>query len=238
MWTKRSFTTILSVSFKRITGTADDGSVPDNKKNPSTPLVVSLYVNHKLINAMVDTGSANSIIHINTLRKLIHRPRIIYQKNVHRIANNGELRTIGLVKLKINIKHIPTFILAEVAVDLYAGLLLGNDWIRQNGIDIITTKQCIRKRQQSHTAIVPFSTYDQENYSILPIYPVHILPEQEVKIPVRVQIKNADTVIFTPSEDFMEKRRILIQHALLKIENDVTWITLRSSNTTTSINCT
>ncbi|CAF4280477.1 unnamed protein product, partial [Rotaria sordida] len=94
-------------------GTVDDGAVPNNKKNPSTPLIVSLHVNHKLINAMVDTGSANSIIHIKTLRKLIHQPHIIYQKNVHRTANNSELNTIGLVKLKIYIKNIPTFVLAE-----------------------------------------------------------------------------------------------------------------------------
>jgi len=230
MWTNRSLTTILPVSFKRITGTAYDGPAPDNNKNPSIPLIVSLQVNHKFINAMVDTGSANSIIHINTLYKLIHRPYIKYQKNIYRTANNSELRTIGLVKLKINIKNIPTFILAEVAIDLCTSLVLGNDWIRQNGIDIITTKQCIRKRRGLYVVTVPFSTYDQETYTVSSIHHIHILPEQEMMIPVRVRIKNADTVVFTPSENIIAKKGILIPHALLKIEGGLTWITIMNAN--------
>ncbi|CAF3952238.1 unnamed protein product [Rotaria sp. Silwood1] len=232
MWTSRTYTTILSTSFKRITGTASDGTVPSNNKNPSTPLIVSLHVNHKLVNAMVDTGSANSIIHINTLRELTHRPHVIHQKKIYRTANNSELRTIGLVKLKINLKHIPTFVLAEVALDLCTGLVLGNDWIRQNGIDIITTEQNIRKRQGSHIVTVPFSTYDQEMYSVFPIQRINILPEQQMIIPVRVKIKNADTVIFTPSENIIRKKRILIPNALLKIEDGTTWITIINANET------
>ncbi|CAF1523912.1 unnamed protein product, partial [Rotaria sordida] len=211
-------------------GTVDDGAVPNNKKNPSTPLIVSLHVNHKLINAMVDTGSANSIIHIKTLRKLIHQPHIIYQKNVHRTANNSELNTIGLVKLKIYIKNIPTFVLAEVAVHLCTGLILGNDWITQNCIDIITSEKCIRKHYGKYTIIAPFSNYDQEKYFVLPIHPVHILPEQEMIIPARVKIKNADTIVFTPAEDFIKKKRILIPHTSLKIENGITWITVMNAN--------
>jgi hypothetical protein len=157
MWTTRTFTTTLSTLFKRPTGSVDDGSVPDNKKNPSTPLIVYLQINHKPVRTIVDTGSANSIVHINTLHKLFHRPYIEHKENVHRTANNGELHTIGLVKLKIYLKNIPTFIQAEVAVDLCASLVLGNDWICENGIDIITTKQFIQKHQGLHLVTIPFS---------------------------------------------------------------------------------
>ncbi|CAF4210105.1 unnamed protein product, partial [Rotaria magnacalcarata] len=94
---------------------------------------------------MIDTGSAKSIIHINTLYKLIHRPYINYQNRLRSTANNGELRTIGSVNLRIRLKKILTFILAEVAIDLCTGLVLGNDWISKNEIDIITTQKCIRK---------------------------------------------------------------------------------------------
>ncbi len=196
----------MSISFKRTTGTVGDGSVPDNNKNPSTPLIVTLQINNKPIDAMIDTGSAHSLIHINTLRKLIHRPHIIYQKNIHRTANNGELRTIGLVKLKINMENIPTIIFAEIAVDLCTSLVLGNDWIRRNSIDIIYTKQHLRKRQGPHLVTVPFSTYDQETYVVSLIHRIKILPEEQILIPVRVPIKNADTVIFTPSKEFIEKK--------------------------------
>ncbi|CAF3474519.1 unnamed protein product [Rotaria socialis] len=158
---------------------------------------------------MIDTGSAYSIIHINTLRKLIRQPHIIYQKKIHRTANNTELRTIGLVKLKINIRNIPTFILAEVAIDLCTSLVLGNDWIRQNRIDIINTKQCISKRQGSYVVTVPFLIYEDEAYQVLPVHRIHLLPEQNIIIPVRVKIKNADTVIFTPSNDLIGKKKII-----------------------------
>jgi hypothetical protein len=180
MWSYWSFTTILFKLFKLITGTADDGSVSNNK-NPSSSLIVRLQVNNKSINAMIDTGSAKSIIHINTLRKLIYRPYIKYQNNTHRTANNTQLHTIGLVKLKINVKNIPTFILAEVAVNLCTGLVLGNDWIKNNEIDIITTKQCIRKRQGSYIVTAPFSTYYQETYSVPLIHHNHRLQQQPKK---------------------------------------------------------
>ncbi|CAF4851479.1 unnamed protein product [Rotaria sp. Silwood1] len=149
---------------------------------------------------------------------------------MHRTANNSELRTIGLVKLKINLKNISTFILAEVAIDLCTGLVLGNDWITQNGIDIITTKKCISKRLGSYVATVPFSTYNQESYPVSPIYPIRILPEQQIIIPVRVKIKNADTVIFTPSKAIIEKKGIFIPHSLLKITDGVTRITMINAN--------
>ena len=230
MWTKWSFTTTLFLSFKRVTETAEDGPVSNYNKNPSTPLIVSLYVNHKLINAMIDTGSANSLIHIDTLRKLPYRPHIRYQKNIHRTANNSELRTIGLVNLKIHIGEIPTFILTEVAIDLCTDLVLGNDWIRKNKIDIITTEQQIRKRHGAYIATVPFSTYDEDHYSVSPIYNIEILPEQQLIIPVRVGIENADSVIFTPSEETLGKRRILMPHSLLKIENGTAWTTIMSAS--------
>ena len=101
MWKNRSCTTKLSTSFKRLTGAANDGSASDNKKIPSTPLIINVRLNKKSIDAMVDTGSVNSIIHIHALRQLVPQAYIKYKKNVHRTANNTELRTIGLVKLKI-----------------------------------------------------------------------------------------------------------------------------------------
>ncbi|CAF2150505.1 unnamed protein product [Rotaria magnacalcarata] len=170
VWTNRTYTKILSTTFKLITETANDGTVSDANKIPSTPLIVRLEINNKFIDSMIDTGSAKSIIHINTLYKLIHRPYINYQNRLHSTANNGELRTIGSVNLRIRLKNILTFILAEVAIDLCTGLVLGNDWISKNEIDIITTQKCIRKRRGSYVATIPFSNYYQEAYPVYPIY--------------------------------------------------------------------
>ncbi|CAM4869106.1 unnamed protein product [Rotaria socialis] len=210
--------------------TVNDGTVSNINKNPSTPLIVTLQINNKFVDTMVDTGSAKSIIHINKLYKLIRRPYINYKNCLHRTANNGELRTIGLVNLRIKLKNISTFILAEVAIDLCTGLVLGNDWINQNGIGIITTKQCIRKHQGSYVVNVPFARYEQESYPVYPVYSTCVLPEQQKILPVRVEVKNADTVIFTPSQNLIEKKKLLTPHSLLKVENGMTYITMINAN--------
>lgn len=189
MWSCRTYTKALSTSFKLVAGAAEDGTASINQQNPSTPLFVNVKINNKIIKAMVDTGSAYSFIHINLLRKLIYSPNIIYQRKIHRTANNTDLRTIGLVKLKIRLENIFTYVLAEVATNLCINLVLGNDWIRENGIDIINTKQCIIKCYQSHVVSVPFTS------SILS----PLLPTQRIKnftipdIKCRVCYKSHDT---------------------------------------------
>ncbi|CAF1478973.1 unnamed protein product, partial [Adineta steineri] len=150
-------------------GTEVDGTVPANKKKPSTPLIVTLQVNKKFINVMVDTGSAKSIIHVKTLHELPYQPYINYKNNTHRTANNSELKTIGTVKLRIKIKNISTFAIAEISNELCTSLILGNDWITTNNIDIITTQQLIRKQQGSHIVTAPFTKLDQETYSVSPM---------------------------------------------------------------------
>ena len=152
----------MFTSFKRVTGTVNDGAVPAQQKNPLSPLVVNLQINQKPIQAMIDTGSTHSIIHINTLHQLIDRPFIRYTNKVHLTANNSELQTIGSVNLIIHMENIPTKVLAEVATELCVGLILGTDWIFGNGINIISTRGWIEKQQGSSTAIILFSSYVQQ----------------------------------------------------------------------------
>ncbi|CAF3208899.1 unnamed protein product [Rotaria sp. Silwood2] len=112
------------LKFKLALGIVNDGAVPNNNENPSTPLIVKLRVNNTFINITVDTGSAKTIINIKTLQNLKYRPSIRYKKNTHQTANNSELHTIGLVRLKIKLKGISTFVLAKVAIDLCTALVL------------------------------------------------------------------------------------------------------------------
>ncbi|CAF1427366.1 unnamed protein product [Rotaria sordida] len=60
----------------------------------------------------------------------------------------------------------------------------------QNGIYIITSKQCIRKHQRSHVVTVPFLIYDQKSYLASSIYSIYILSAQETIIPVHAKIKD------------------------------------------------
>ncbi len=204
----------------------NDGTAPRSKKNPSSPLIVNLLVNNTPINAMVDTGSASSIIHNKILNKLIPRPYIKYQRNKHRTANNGELSTNGIVQLNIQLNHLSTFIIAEVSNHLCIDLVLGNDWIFGNEIDIITTKRCIWKTHGSQMIDIPFVIHDEPNYAAYPMHCIEILPEQQMIIPIRVRMRNIDTAIFTPSRQFIEQTKLLIPHALLKVQDGISWITI------------
>ena len=220
----------MSTLFKRLLGSVNDGTVPYTKSNPSSPLIVNLLVNNTSINAMIDTGSASSIIHRKTLSRLISRPHIKYQRNQHRTANNGELSTNGTVQLNIQLNQLLTSIIAEVSNNLCTDLILGNDWIFGNEIDIITTKRCIRKIHGSEVIDIPFAIHDESNYVAYPMHCVQILPEQQMIIPIRIPMRNIDTVIFTPSKQFIEQTRLLIPQAVLKVHDGMSWITMINAN--------
>ncbi len=83
---------------------------------------------------------------------------------------------------------------------------------------------------QSYLLTALFSIYDQRKYPISLIRRIPVLPQQKIIISVRIKIKNSVTVIFTSSKNFMEKRRILILHSLLKIEDGITCITMINAN--------
>ena len=215
----------MSTLFKRLQGPVNDGTAPHNK-NPSSPLFVNVLVNNTPVNVMIDTGSAFSIVHSKVLDKLVNQPHVEHHQNKHRTANNGELLTNGKVQLTIQLNYLPTYIVAEVSNQLCTNLVLGNDWIFNNDIDIITTKRCIRKIHDSQVIDIPFSIHDVSDCAVYPMCHSKILPEQQMIIPVRVQMRNSDTAIFTPSMEFTKQTRLLIPHALLKIHNGMSWITV------------
>ena len=169
MWTGDTYSRKLFQSFKRLPRTATDRTVSHFQKMPTAPLIVTLQVSGKSIDAMIDTGSSTSIITRTMLYKLIHRPRIKYKRNTYRTTSNTSLCTIGLVQLKVNVEDIPTFVLAEIFTDLCIDLVLGSDWITANGIDIIPTERHIRKCNGSQNATVPFNWNTNRDHIVFPL---------------------------------------------------------------------
>lgn len=210
---------------------------PDSSKinNPSSPLFVNLIVNNTEVKTMIDTGSARSIIRGQIIGKLSHRPHIEYQRNTHRTANNGRLVTSGLVKLTIQLNQLSTTIIAEVSNDLCTDLVLGNDWLRKNEVDIITTGRCIRKKQGSEMVNIPFLDDDQEDYSVHSLSRIEILPGEQTIIPVRIRMKNANTAVFTPSREFIEQTELILPHALVKVASGTSWIAMINTSETPRI---
>jgi len=210
----------MSATFKHVVGLATDGTNPIEYSKPSLPLMIRTIVNGKIMPAMVDTGSAISIIHINTLRTLAYPPRIKYYDNVHVTANNGEMKTIGTVRLRINIKRVSTFVTAKVAEALCTSMLLGNDWIKRNNINILGG-QVVEASNQYYRESVRCIEHRDTRYPVHLIDRVQLKPLEEIVVRVRIPIETADSVIFRPHIPFIKERKVLLPNALLKIEHGI-----------------
>ncbi len=118
-----------------ITGT-HGGCVSSKLIKPSTsPVYIKTLVNNQPTQAIVDTGSAISIIHANFLKTIQHK-EFIQTHHKCKTANSTPLHLIGQIKLEIKVANITTFIVAYVASNLITTILLGNDWINSNHVHL------------------------------------------------------------------------------------------------------
>ena len=119
-----------------LAGTRDGGDSSNIKQNPSTtniispqlssPVYINVQVNNKQQHAIIDTGSAVTIINQQLLKK-IHHKKFIYKQKLHKSANCTSINIIGEIELEIKIQGHKTLVVADVATNLIADLLLGND---------------------------------------------------------------------------------------------------------------
>jgi hypothetical protein len=119
MWSKPHGSRLYTAPEFSITGT-HDGSVPNQSTKPSTlsfPIYIKTYINNQPTEAIVDTGSAISIIHLEFLKTIQHN-KFIYQHHACRTANSTPLKIIGQIQLEIKTQHIKTFVNAYVATNL------------------------------------------------------------------------------------------------------------------------
>ncbi|CAF1287245.1 unnamed protein product [Rotaria magnacalcarata] len=129
-----------------------DGSHSSNNKYPSTinytsstlltPIYINVQVNNKHHQAIVDTGSAVTIINQQLLKKIYHKD-FIYKAKSHKSANCSSINIIGEIQLEIKVHGFKTLIVADVSTNLITDLLLGNDWITQNNVIIDSSQQHI-----------------------------------------------------------------------------------------------
>ena len=141
MWTiKSSNTWLSSTSFFRLKG-SDDGDDPCKATKSSTnnvfnPIFVKIRCNNTPQEALIDTGSAITIIHKDLLNNIQHGQFIPKSKN-HLSANCSTLNIIGEIPLEIKINKIKTKVIADVTTNLVTNLILGSDWIQQNNVYIL-----------------------------------------------------------------------------------------------------
>ncbi|CAF3989420.1 unnamed protein product, partial [Rotaria sordida] len=220
--------------YKRTTGCfncagSHDGGVPSKFIKPSTitsfPVYIKIHVNNQPTEAIVDTGSAISIIHSNFL-KTIHHQNFLYQTRLCQTANSTPLNIIGQIQLEIQIKSIKTYVTAHVATNLITSILLGNDWINSNHVHLYgDQKKLTIPDQYGQLISIPYVEPTSINYPALLVQQITLPPYSQQLVDITCQVTNANNLIFEPYERHISKF-IFIPHTLLNINKNHTKVLL------------
>ncbi|CAF4792818.1 unnamed protein product, partial [Rotaria sp. Silwood2] len=210
--------------YKRTTGSwSRNGGVPSKFIKPSTitsyPIYIKIFVNNQPTEAIIDTGSAISIIHLNFL-KTIHHNNFIYKNHARQTANATPLNIIGQIKLELKIKHITNFVVAFVATNLITSMLLGNDWINTNHIHLFGDQKRLTIPDQLGQLIsIPYMEPTSVYYPALLVHQITLPPYSKTLVNITCSVKNDNNLIFEPHPCNISKF-ILIPHTLLNINNN------------------
>ena len=73
--------------------------------------------------------------------RTIHHKKFVYKTRQCTTANATPLNIIGQIELEIKIKHVKTYVTADVATNLITKLLLGNNWINEHHVHLFGDQQ-------------------------------------------------------------------------------------------------
>ena len=212
------------------------------KQNPSTnfsisskflnPIFINVQVNNKQQHAIIDTGSAVTIIN-KQLLKTIHHKKFVYRQKLHKSANSTPISIIGEIQLEIEIQGYKTLIFADVVTNLITDLVLGNDWITENNVIINSPQQHILLLDSYHQilATAPFIEPPDLQLPVLLIDEITLPPYSEKLINVKTSssVKNFTDALFEPAPNLYSKQ-ILLTNAILKVTNNTSQIMIINAN--------
>jgi hypothetical protein len=212
---------LSSTSFFRIEGSGD-GDDPCGEKQSSinhifNPIFVKIICNNTPQEALIDTGSAITIIHECLLNIIPHQKFIRRIKN-HLSANCSTLNVIGEILLDINVNGIQTKVMADVATNLVTNLILGSDWIQANNVYILTPEKRIMIRSRGKEVSSPFIQPPLLNYPATLINNITLSPFSGLMVEAKVQQDNMADVLFEPNPR-LKNKALFIASTLLNIEN-------------------
>ena len=225
-----------------LAGTRDGGDSSKLKQNPSitkflssklsTPIYVKVEVNNKRQHAIVDTGSAVTIINQQLLKK-IHHKKFNHQRKTHQSANSTNINIIGEIELEIKVQGHKTIIRADVATNLVTDLLLGNDWISENNVIIDTPQRKIILTDQYRriTATAQFVEPPEFQLPVLLAEATTLPPYSERCVTVKIgDNRNKITEgLFEPT-DHLQSKQIFLTHAVVKIDDNESRIMIMNTN--------
>ncbi|CAF3398661.1 unnamed protein product [Rotaria sp. Silwood2] len=196
----------------------------------SFPVYIKIRVNDQPSEAIVDTGSAISIIHSNFLKTIRHR-NFLYRTHLCQTANSTPLNIIGQIKLQIQLKSIKTYVTAYVATNLIASILLGNDWINLNHVHLYGDQQKLTiPDPQGQLISLPYVEPTSLNYPALLVHDITLPPYSQTLVDITCQIKQANNLIFEPYERHISTF-IFMPHTLLNItENQAKVLLINAQN--------
>ncbi|CAF1402909.1 unnamed protein product [Rotaria sordida] len=219
-----------------------DGGHSSSKENPSTtnytsptsstPIHIKVQVNNKQHQAIVDTGSAVTIINQQLLKTIYHK-EFIHKKKLHKSANCSSINIIGEIQLEIKIQGYKTLILADVATNLITDLLFGNDWITANNVIIDSPQQCIyfTDNKQNILATAIFVKPAHLQLPVLLTDKITLRPHSEkyVNIKVLSPTMNISEALFEPAA-YLNSKQILLTNALIKLEDNRSQVMILNAN--------
>ena len=225
-----------------LAGTRDGGDSSNKQQNPSTtnikplqssnPIYIKVQVNNKQQHAIIDTGSAVTIIS-QQLLKQIHHKKFTYRRKSHKSANCTSVNITGEIELEVKIQGYKTLILADVATNLVTDLLLGNDWITQNNVIIHSPQQRIFLADKYHRIIAttPFIRPPDVQLPILLTDEITLPPYSERCIDVKVssRMNSITEALFEPASNLYSKR-ILLTNAVIRIDNSRSKLMIINAN--------
>ncbi|CAF4430714.1 unnamed protein product [Rotaria socialis] len=185
--------------------------------NTFNPIFVKILCNNTPQVALIDTGSAITIIHENLLN-IIPYKTLIRKTIQHLSANCSTLNIIGELQLEININGLKTKVTADVATNLVTDLILGNDWIQPNNVYILTPEKRIMIRRQGKEVSTPFVNPTLLNYPVTLVSQITLLPFSEYLVEARIQQNKMMDVLFEPSPR-LKNKALFLANALCNIEN-------------------
>ena len=224
MWTIESSNKRLSETpFFRVRG-SDDGDDPCGVQQSSietttfNPVFVKILCNNTPQKALIDTGSAITIIHKQLLNKIPHKQFLEKPKN-HLSASCSTVNIIGEISLEINVNGMITTVVADVATDLVTNLILGNDWIQPNKVYIMTPERRIMIKKHGKEVSAPFTDPPLLNHSAILVNHITISPFSEQLVEAKLSYGNTNMVLFEPNVRLRSKA-LFTPNALLNVENN------------------
>ena len=191
----------------------------------SSPVYIAIRANDKPTEAIVDTGSAITIINLDFLKTMQHK-QFMHKPRVCKAANSTSLDIIGQIELTIKIKHIETSIMANVATNLITSILLGNDWINANHVYLFgDQKQLTIPDQYGKSIRIPYSESQANTYSALLLNQVTLPPRSQTLVEIKSSIDNATNLIFEP-HGYHHSKFIFVPHSLVNIYDKKTKVLL------------